>query len=84
MKITVYDSKNAPKWVRAWNLLNLFITGFVLGHVWAVGWGSSFLPGFSLYIPIYAITVGHFFTPKKEIDFPGEFFQHLKEQFPAI
>jgi len=83
MKIRVYDTKNAPKWVRFLNVINLFLLGFMAGKILGQGFDSIFIHFFTLYGCLYALIIGQFFIPKKEVAFPFGFLQHLKDQWPA-
>lgn len=84
MKITVHDFRNAPKWIRVWNLINLFIAGFVIGRLGAVGFNDPLLIGFSFYAGFFTLIIGHYFTPKKVVRSPKEFLYHFVGQFRVI
>ncbi|PAU92627.1 hypothetical protein CK503_15810 [Aliifodinibius salipaludis] len=84
MNITIPDRKNASKWVRFINLLNLFLAGVALGQFWAFGYDTPFVMGYFICGPLVAIILDTHFTPKKQIDFPGDIFKNIKDQFSAI
>lgn len=81
MKINVYDPKSAPRWVQFLNIINLFLLGFALGKFLGQGFNSNFIYFFTLYGCLYALVIGQFFIPKKEVSFPFGFLQHLKDQW---
>jgi|GEM_PF-5057539 len=84
MKITVPNFKKAPEWVRIINLLNLFMAGIAVGQILAVGYDTLFVMTYFIIGPLVTLILDAYFIPKKEVDFPGEYIQHLKDQFPAL
>lgn len=81
MTITVYDSKKAPRWVQILNIFNLFLLGFCIGKVASAGFDSVYVPLFTFYACLYALTVARFFIPKKEVQFPAGLIRHFREQW---
>lgn len=79
MSIQVFDFKNAPVWVQYLNIMNLFLLGFAIGKFAGYGFSSTFVVCFTLYGCLYGLTIGQFFIPKKDVQFPLGFLFHLKE-----